>query len=164
MQVRTVVIVALMILLTSTLNALGPAGKISHTECIPGTAYTVGTGNDNVQISQDLVYDTTIFVVTKPDTGEAYIEVFPYLGWPFVKEDKDITINVSYQDTKQANLNPKGLYGLDINGGWVYLHGAVDQSTYFSFDYQTRRTAAREIYAGNRISGEFSAFKVDKIE
>jgi hypothetical protein len=156
-------LIALMVIIGVSF-ALGPASKISHTECIPGTAYTIGTGNDNVQISQDLVYDTTIFVVTKPDTGEAYIEVFPYLGWPFVKEDKDITVNVSYQDTKQQNLNPRGLYGLDANGGWIYLHGAVDQSGYYSYVYQTRRTAAREIYAGNKIYGVFSAFKVDIIE
>jgi hypothetical protein len=144
--------------------ALGPAGMISHTQCNPGSAYTVGWTHNSVDISQDLVYDTTIFVVTKPDTGEAYIEVFPYLGWPFVKEDKDITINVSYQDTKQANLNPKGLYGLDANAGWVYLHEAVDQGGYYSFEYQVRRLAARNIYGGNLIKAEFSAFKVDKIE
>jgi hypothetical protein len=143
--------------------ALGPAGLISHTQCNPGSAYTVGWTHNSVSISQDLIYDTTIFVVTKADTGEAYVEVFPYLGWPFVKEDKDITINVSYQDTKQANLNPKGLYGLDINGGWVYLHGAVDQGGYFTYEYQIRRTAAREIYAGRRTSGQFKIFKVDII-
>jgi hypothetical protein len=95
---------------------------------------------------------------------KVYVEVFPPLGWPFVKEDKDITINVSYQDTKQENLNPKGLYGLDANAGWIYLHEAVDQSGYYSFEYQVRRLAARNIYGGNLIKAEFSAFKVDKIE
>jgi hypothetical protein len=145
--------------------ALGPAGTMTHTQCNPGTAYNIrlSTG-DTLKISSGLVYDTTTFVFTKPDTGEAYIEVFPVLGWLFVEEDKDITIVVNYTQTRQENMNPKGLYGLDASGGWVYLHGAQEGAGNFTYTYQIRRTAAREIYAGKRISGEFSAFKVDALK
>jgi hypothetical protein len=144
--------------------ALGPAGTINHTQCIPGTSYNLrlSTG-DTLKISSGLVYDTTIFVLTKPDTAEAYIEVFPYLGWPFVEEDKDITIVLDYQNTRQQNMNPKGLYGLDANAGWVYLHGAEERGSNYTFTYQIRSIAAREIYAGRNVRGIFSAFKVDEI-
>jgi hypothetical protein len=161
---KLVVAVVVLLTIVGIVYALGPAGKINHTQCNPGSVYTVGWTHNSVMISADLVYDTTTFVVTKPDTGEAYIEIFPPLGWPFVKEDEDITVELSYSGTKQESLSPKGLYGLDVNAGWIYLYGAVDQGGYFSFEYQTRRIAARSQYALGKANGEFKAFKIDDVK